>query len=374
MENRLWSGGVDLKWRLGRRDHLASDKRAGTFARRKARTTQRAYLRDNWWRLTLVYAAMTAVAVTPTVLLLDGGMVKGFALGVAVTGVAAALLLLVVVQSGTGPTMAGELAEQWTAQALRPLETDGFRLINHVMVDDRGDLDHVLIGPHGCFLIETKWSASPWDLDNNYLRQAVRRMHGKARTVRRQLGGLSDGAVVPVIVLWGQAARAARQGTGVHKLEGFDTYVLTGDHLPRWLRGRRRDVLTPAEAQLAYQHFVALAEAGDLTEDPVPPSVERLFWSSVGVIFAGLAGFLLPLYLLSLHLALAMAASLGLAGVGLAVRRRNQTLGTAIATGALLSLLLLTVAFMVQPAAQESSATRSTAIAPQGASRPSVRR
>lgn len=70
--------------------------------------------------------------------------------------VRASLVLL----SGTAPLMMGELAEQWTAQELRPLTKHGWRLVNHFGLGYGGQ-DHVLVGPGGVVLLETKSSATP---------------------------------------------------------------------------------------------------------------------------------------------------------------------------------------------------------------------
>jgi hypothetical protein len=63
--------------------------------------------------------------------------------------------------TGTASTMMGDTAEQWTAQELRPLSKDGWRLINHFGLTS-DDIDHLLIGPGGVFVLETKWSSTDW--------------------------------------------------------------------------------------------------------------------------------------------------------------------------------------------------------------------
>ena len=325
---------------------LASDRRAGTFARRKARTLQRAYLRKHWWRLLLVYLLTLGAAISPTLLFVDNQLLAGYAIGTAATGIAAALLIAMIIQTGTGPTMAGEWAELWTAQALRPLSSAGYHLINHVQVDDYGDVDHVLLGPQGIYLIETKWSATAWELTNPVLQGAVRRMHFKAREVRRQLSDLPPAAVVPVVALWGQAAAAASTGTGVHKLKDFDSNVMAGMQLERWLLGRGRGALTPELTERARAHFVSLAHEGDLAEAPVPVSMERMFWSAVAVIAAGLVSFLAPMYLAKINTFSSLTGCLVVLVAGTLARRRAAALGTAAVTGGLLALGVCAVALL----------------------------
>ncbi len=56
-----------------------------------------------------------------------------------------------------------ELAEQWTAQELRPLREHGWKLVNHVGLGP-GDQDHVVVGPGAVVLIETKWAALRYEV------------------------------------------------------------------------------------------------------------------------------------------------------------------------------------------------------------------
>lgn len=114
-------------------------------------------------------------------LVLGGDFVRGLALGTSLAEVAGALVVLVVIQTGTGPTMAGELAEQWTAQELRPLLKHGYRLANHVDVDVRGDADHVLVGPGGLYVLETTWSATEWTDGDRFFAAPLRQAQDRAR-------------------------------------------------------------------------------------------------------------------------------------------------------------------------------------------------
>ena len=146
---------------MATRRALASDERAGTFARRKARTDQRQYVRRNWPWLLLMYVTLAGIPCIAAAFAPNDFM-RGLGCGLGLAGAAGALVAMIIIQTGTGPTMAGELAEQWTAQELRPLTKHGYELVNHVFVDGPGDADNVLVGPGGLFVLETKWSASEW--------------------------------------------------------------------------------------------------------------------------------------------------------------------------------------------------------------------
>jgi len=90
---------------------LASAERSGMFARRKARTAQREYLKRGWRVLLGLYVVLVISAAWPA-LFLPSTFLQGLTVGLAVAGAAGAMASLVIIQTGTGPTMAGELAEQ----------------------------------------------------------------------------------------------------------------------------------------------------------------------------------------------------------------------------------------------------------------------
>ncbi len=162
-------------------DHaaLASAERAGMFARRKARTAQREYLR----RRRFCLASTSCLSLQQPGRRLPARRLPAETdRRACLAGAAGAIASVVIIQTGTGPTMAGELAEQWTVEELKELLEHGHRLVNHVVIDGRGDADHVLVGPAGLFVLETKWSATPYRSDDPRLADTVGRLSGVPRT------------------------------------------------------------------------------------------------------------------------------------------------------------------------------------------------
>ena len=54
----------------------------------------------------------------------------------------------------------GAVAEQWTGRALRELESQGWRIFHDLTASD-GNMDHVVVGPGGVFLLDSKrWRGS----------------------------------------------------------------------------------------------------------------------------------------------------------------------------------------------------------------------
>ena len=142
-----------------REKELVRDRRAGWTARTSIRERQRQTVRTQWRLLALLAAALLALFGVATVFA-SGPLQRGFIVGTSVTLTAYAVAALVVLTSGSAPLMMGELAEQWTAQELRPMRGHGWKLVNHFGLDS-GDQDHVVVGLGGVSLVETRWGGTP---------------------------------------------------------------------------------------------------------------------------------------------------------------------------------------------------------------------
>lgn len=117
---------------------------------------QRDFVRRYWW----VYlgAMLTLLLLTAGVsLLMPTGFLKGLVVGGFLVGGGAALWSLTVQVTGTAPVMMGDTAEMWTAMELRRLQSRGWRIVNHFVLA-KDDIDHVLVGPGGAYVVETKWA------------------------------------------------------------------------------------------------------------------------------------------------------------------------------------------------------------------------
>jgi hypothetical protein len=147
----------------------------------------------------------------------------------------------------------GAAGERRTAKVLRPLRRRGWT-ITHDVQRDRGNLDHVLVGPPGVFLLETKVRAGTVSLEDGILTvrylddpdevvtlpRLAAQMRGRAKELRANYR-LANGTlpwVTPVVVLWADFPDRRIEYDGV-------TYV-HGDELVRWLRS-----LPPAQRRSA---------------------------------------------------------------------------------------------------------------------------
>lgn len=323
---------------------LASDTRAGTFARRKARTDQRAYVRRNWRWLAAAYVSLTGMFIVPA-LFESNDVLRGLVIGLGLAGVAGVLVATIIIQTGTGPTMAGELAEQWTAQELRAMTDHGYRLANHINVDGRGDADHILVGPGGLFVLETKWSATDWSPDDRFFKAPLSQVQSKARNSWLQMKRHGVASATPVLVLWGAAEKGLGQSAGVRRKD--DTYVVGGNHLRRWLLGRPRGVLTAAQVDAVYAAVCTLAERGDKVEASVPLSAGQLYARAVTAFALATTAFTAPLLAVRRGLLAYVAAAAACSISGILLRRRARIAGLAVVAGSVGSIVVGLVAFGV---------------------------
>lgn len=215
---------------------------------------------------------------------------QGLVAGGFLVGGIGALWTLTVQVTGTAPVMMGDTAESWTAMELRRLQSQGWRIINHFVLA-KDDLDHVAIGPGGAFVVETKWSGSPWD--SHFGRSRVQAAVAQAKANARSLGlwhpmkslGIP---VQPVVVLWGGGAKREE---GIARVDGV--LVITGNALRIWVNRLGGEVLTEdqvADAWKALEAQVARRDPLDSATNPVPTSVATLLARAAGTVAGAVLG------------------------------------------------------------------------------------
>lgn len=140
----------------------------------------------------------------------------------------------------------GAQGEKATAKALRPLVRDGWTLVNDIDTG-RGNIDHVLVGPPGVVLLESKnlsgvlsvaagvlsvaWREEPDDGYEN--RRLARQMKNRAQNLEQRLQRQGiEVSVQPLVVLWGDFS----QGSVLNKRTGVAW--VDGRQLQRVLRAR----------------------------------------------------------------------------------------------------------------------------------------
>jgi hypothetical protein len=204
--------------------------------------------------------------------------------------------------TGTGPLTMGAVGEAWTSAELRPLRGRGWKLLDHVYYRF-GDIDHVLVGPSGVIVVETKWSADPWVVDSANVRitDAVRQVQRNARDLRLTVPELRrrDGTVRSVLFLWGGARSGGKRPTAPVRIG--DVEVVVGVAAAKTWRvelSAAAGLFEGREIQALWARLRTQAVNTDMREagDPPPPSVARLYWTAVATLVAALTSLLAVIY------------------------------------------------------------------------------
>lgn len=142
----------------------------------------------------------------------------------------------------------GRDGERSTERELAPLERRGWT-VGHDLPARFGNYDHLIVGPSGAYLLETKRFTGEAVLDEGVLslrrgtdaRDTWRmdeglagRLRGSARDARRLLGAANINWVAPVVVLWCEFPAQVAEHGGV-------TYV-HGTRLAAWLEAQPETV------------------------------------------------------------------------------------------------------------------------------------
>jgi hypothetical protein len=150
----------------------------------------------------------------------------------------------------------GAIGEQWTAKSLRPLEARGW-VVLHDLPAVRGNLDHVVVGPGGVFLLDSKrWRGSTSvsgdiatvrrveDPDLFYRLDSVGYLKGLARAVhdRIRIESRASVWVEPVFVIWGGFPQ---------RVAGETCKFVHGEELATWLESQPKRIDASRVDQLA---------------------------------------------------------------------------------------------------------------------------
>jgi len=339
-----------------RERNLASDARAGSWARAEVRRRQQAFVRNNW-RLLLAMVIVAAAVTTGLSYVAPNRFIQGLTvggMGVLTFGGIGVLVLLI---TGTAPSGMGATAEQWTASELRPLRKAGGRVVNSLALRC-WDIDHVVILPRGVFAVESKWSGKGWSLDppSRQLAAAIEQVTRNARDLRMWKPVKdSDVEIQPVLFLWG--------GTGITKqtlprrIDGVD--VVYGLEASRsWRSTVSRSEIEPAmdpdtinDLWLAMSSHIDKRDAYDADRDPFPPTLSKIYWTAMLAGFLAVGGFILCLkaFLLIHPWPWFALVTFGALAGGLAVRRFAPTriAGLAWLVGVLSAVGLIAVAPLI---------------------------
>ncbi|MGH8962891.1 MAG: nuclease-related domain-containing protein [Jatrophihabitantaceae bacterium] len=280
-----------------RRRQLAGDDRTSVWNRRQNREQRLHVLRSNRWSFIGAVAVGGAV-IAGVAVVIPWQFARGLFVGVGASALVVMIGYLVLALSGTVARGMGATAEMWTASELRRLRKHRWLVVNGLALQGR-DIDHVLVGPGGVIVVESKWSAEGWDLrtPSQALTKAVDQVVANARSLRLWTAVKASGApVTSVVVLWG-GNRTGSPERPSEPVELSETTVAFGLNAVRhWVNAiaHRPDVVSDASAENVWRELdrlVAKREDQDRTAAP-PASIDQMLWTVVATAIAFIATLL----------------------------------------------------------------------------------
>ncbi len=155
------------------------------------------------------------------------------------------VLYVTIVFTGAASYLTGGLAERWTKRELDSLGP-AWRIFSNVPFSvgfgERSyavDVDHIVVGPYGVLVLETKFTSLPLDLDadpvDRQVREAMVQVGDNAGRVKALLHQVeSDLPIRPVVVFWGRQVKSAQ--ASIRRLEGRaeDVRIIHGGRAKEW--------------------------------------------------------------------------------------------------------------------------------------------
>lgn len=238
------------------------NRTAGRRLRNLARQRRRQVVREHGVKLMMAAAVWLAGWVTIS-LVFAWAFGRGwgiFMMGTATGALIAFGVMVFTVFDGEGARLTdGADAESFTAGELRKLRREGWRAVHNIPFE-RGDVDHVAVGPGGVFAIETKTSGASWDFlvqhakPEHWARQA-RDGAFRVRYLIKQVAS-TDVPPTPVVASWihGQPDEANEVIDGVWHVRG---------HLLRQYLRQHPTTLTPEQVDGIYRALSTTGEQWD---------------------------------------------------------------------------------------------------------------
>ena len=229
---------------------------AGESSKRKYNTLTRSWRRRNW-RVFLAIGCVCGTLLLGS--LFASRLLPNFAWTLGLVGGAAAAFFLIAWLSPPGWVenwQLGSWGEQATAKALGDLAHEGWMVL-HDLPAGRGNVDHIVIGPGGVFLLDSKRLSGsvlvrdgvvtvrrPDDPDLTYQHTgAVHLLHLARQTHDRILAATRINTwVAPVMVLWADFPQG--------EAEDRCAYV-HGDRIAEWLRSKPQTIAPQRVPQVA---------------------------------------------------------------------------------------------------------------------------
>jgi len=189
------------------------------------------------------------------------GSVLAFIMGFLIATFLCVVLYISIVFTGAANYLTGALAERWTRQEFAALGSAWHIFSNVPFSVGYGDMsyeidvDHIVVGPYGVLVIETKYSSSPLDLGAVQLEkrvsEAMNQVEDNAGRIRALLNqAVPNVPIRPIVIFWGRLVKSSE--TAIRRVEGRneDVRIIHGGDSKKWRpRLTENEVVSPATVE-----------------------------------------------------------------------------------------------------------------------------
>jgi hypothetical protein len=189
------------------------------------------------------------------------GSVLAFIMGFLIATFLCVVLYISIVFTGAANYLTGALAERWTGQEFAALGPAWHIFSNvpfsvgYANMSYEIDVDHVVVGPYGVLVIETKYSSSPLNLGAVQLErrvsEAMNQVEDNAGRIRALLNQAAPNVPIrPIVIFWGRLVKSSE--TAIRRVEGRneDVRIVHGGDSKKWRpRLTEKEVVSPATVE-----------------------------------------------------------------------------------------------------------------------------
>lgn len=277
---------------------LDSGDRIGRKARNILWGQISSFLQRHWRPLSGLLATLLVSFLLPSFFL--HGALRWLFIGAAGATSFWLVVLGVTVWSGIAPLVMGIQGEANTADVLKEFKGKDWHLIHGMRFPQSGDIDHILVGPSGVLVFETKWSRNRWPIKNegwsyiaNELRAAITQVKKNREDLKTKLQSIkNDVPIYAVCVLW-SATDSSKDPPWFYRQSPDFVYIVRGPELKDWLLTLRKSSLNSDRINEIASEMKKLAR--DLDEQS-PESYRRTLNRIINdSIWLPAMGFLTPL-------------------------------------------------------------------------------
>lgn len=203
-----------------------------SYPRRALRLTFREFVSEHRRPLAVMVGAYVG-SMALARLLGAHGYWHGFAAGAELVLILATIGLLFLLHTEGIQQLAGARGESMTQQQLATARKRGYvwDAVHNIELE-RGDIDSIVLAPHGVLAIETRWKFR--NVDRRFLQHDLDDAASAASRTRsilrsKGIGRLYD--VTPLVVVWGKGGRYVEAGGEQHGA----VHLVDGPDLVQWL-------------------------------------------------------------------------------------------------------------------------------------------